>query len=580
MDGYGSILDGHRLTVVANKSPEPIAFSRNAGGLEDAMLGYMLSKDPQNRKGLWIGVVRDPDFVDTRLTKILDGYLFQKGVFIDDALHVGHYIDASNRTRWPRDHQKQYDMNAMINFLESNMDKIPHLKRYATRQLKNPNEPFYLQKPRFSLRTNEDYEEVCKRCASAVLEEILPEYVNNDVVLIEDYQVRHVAMSLSDQSNRSLPIGYFHHTPIPPYEVTKKTNEGNAKARQIHIQDQVADLHYLTFGVHTTEYLENKIASYEAERDQPHLRENIIDIEQISENVYRIRHKFTQKGVTYFFAEPIGVNPEQIIQDASNENDISFVLTSGHRLERIIKDCKNNNIPLFVGLDRAEINDGIYERLLAFDAALRKGEPLVSINYAIPTRPGIREYTKFLHMLHDVERKVNDYHRGKRGHENLRKIFDLGLSPIYIEEEKITPPERDMVRRRVPEIVSATRSGQKITALMHIIANASNPGENFTIVSKGAGVYEQLAQYDDGLHGIVGADFFNPEETASLIIETLNNPRNRHSKDVIQDTIRRSVDRWMQFKIGITVAAFNGDSAVEEFLKNFESSYSVSSIRN
>ncbi len=574
------MLDGYRLIVVANKYPEKSAIIKNAGGLEDALLGYMLSKDPEDPKGLWIGVVRDEDFVETRPTKILNGFLLQKGVYIDDALYEGHYLNSSNKTRWPRDHQQQWDMDSMVRYLESHKSDIPHLRGYATRQLKHPDEPFYSQKPRFSLRTNGDYEDVCERLASAVMEELLPSYASNDVVLVEDYQVRYVAMFLSNKNNGNKfqrPVGYFHHIPIPTYEITKKTNEKSAKARQIHIQDQIADLHYLTFGVHTREYLENKIDSYEAERDQPYLKDIIKDIKWISENVCLIKHNLTKRGVTYFYAKPIGVNPEEIIRDASNENNMDFVLSSGRKLERILNDCNIKGIPVFVGLDRAEIVDGIYERLLAADAALRKGQPMVLINYAIPTRTGIREYRDYLNMLHEIADRINNHHR-YRGHENLREIFGLGLSPIHIEEEKIKPPERDMLRRRVPEIVSSIRSGEKITALMHIIANSLNPRENFTVVSKGAGVYEQLEPYDNGLHGIVGANFFNPEETASLIIEAINNPRNRHSDEVIQDTIRRSVNRWMEFKIGITVAAFNGESSIEEFLKSFELSYPVSSV--
>ena len=562
------MLENYRLIVLANKYPTRVDFTKKAGGLEDALLGYMLSEEPDEPKGLWVGAVTDKKDVRLRTCKLMDGFLHQKGVYLDDGLHESHYIKACNEGDWTESHlDDRWDIPLLNDFLKKEEINLPHLQRFIQRCLISPNSstPFYYPDPLYDFDAHRDNYVVSNKFAESTFDEMS----GNEIIWVHDYHLRLVAKALyrlTKSEGADVPIGFFLHIPAPPYKAIEPQIEKDPTAIQIFDDKLEAFLYYNAVGLQTVKYVDNLMDSYRARSNSDNLNNKILAIEELAEGIYRIAHNLTDKGSTYFFAQPIGINPSQIIKAARRKGPIQFELIGGHTLEDILKDCEKHNIPVLEAFDRADITKGFYERFLIFDYILRYGVPFVAISFAPETRREIEAYDNHWTLLHGMARAINNYHRIKRT-DGLSRIFDLGLSPIYIEPNKIPPPWIHKLRRRGNEGAFSIKDGQHIGALQHIIANSLNLGKNFTMVSEGCGVYQQLKKYaQTEEHGIVGLNMFDIEGSGKKIIEAMNDPKNRHSKEVVESVINQDIQRFVEYNIGFILAAH--ENKVLEFIES------------
>jgi trehalose-6-phosphate synthase len=564
-----------RIYLVANQYPDPKSIQKSAGGLVDAVLSYFLDKE-----GIWLGAVRDVKREARRTIQIQDGQLTESGVLVDDSLHELHYVLKCNEGDWINGHEIGWTpkLRTLDRYLLENEDRLSHLSRFSRQQLArvDRSKPFYWQSPVYSRKSLDGANEVAKRFASRLDSEYEVDGSPEDsVIWVNDYQVISVGREMERLQGRklkNLPRVYFHHIAVPEYKNIRKTIETSTEAAQTLDDNLEAILYYDAAGFQTFEHLENLKDTFIARKDSPIFRDNIQDIEKVREGVYKVKHKFGSKGVTYLFAQTIGVNPKPIIADVEDESPIQFELSGGgHRLEDLIEDCKNQGIPIIFGAERMDLTKGWFERSLIADNILAKGQPIMNVWFGVPTRVDIESYQRLRNMVPEMARVINNHYRySNKG--AIRDIYNSGYLPVYIEEEKIVRPDIHKVRKHVNEAAFSTRDGAHLVT-QHIIADSVNQPEerHFTIVSEGCGVYESLAQFARTDHdGVVGIDPFDIDGSANKIIRAIRDPRNRHSQEVIDFVLKRNVDRWARYNIGFAMAASKGNNSVLDFLDKFD----------
>ena len=322
-----------KLINVANRLPVTVtddSIKKSSGGLVAALGG--LSEDAYSLE--WIGwpgseieLARQP-----QIERALSEEYHSLPVFLTADQERGFYEGFSNSSIWPLFHY------------------MPSKFRY---------EPQWW----------EDYRGVnrlfCERVCSVARD--------GDLVWVHDYQL----MLLPAMLRRRMPglrIGFFLHTPFPPYELFRI----NPKRNELLAGLLGADL----VGFHTFGYMR-------------HFGSSTLRLLGIESGITRVRHdgRTTRLGIF-----PIGINARKF-DDQLNQPELA------NQVEQFRRNFEGKRIVLSV--ERLDYTKGILHRLDAIDEFLARHEAQLDrikfIFVSVPSREGVEEYQV---LREDVEARV------------------------------------------------------------------------------------------------------------------------------------------------------------------------------
>ena len=170
--GAGLVVLSNRLPVTIKRGPAEAGVQRSSGGLVAAM-------DPAMRRrgGTWAGWAGSLQGGDEALLKIEDDAYQLAPIQLSKSEVQRYYHGLSNRTLWPLFHS------------------LP-------------------DRTRFERKDWACYEKVNERFAEVADEAAGP----NDLVIVNDYHLTRCPEYLRER-RPDLRIGFFLHTPFPPYDI-------------------------------------------------------------------------------------------------------------------------------------------------------------------------------------------------------------------------------------------------------------------------------------------------------------------------------------------------------------------------
>ncbi len=343
-------LSDRKLVVVSNRQPYShvhgedgsLRVTRNAGGLTVA-----LDAVARALGGVW--VAHGSGDADREVTDEHDrvpcpparpAYLLRR-IWLGPVDHARYYSGLSNSALWPLCH-------------------IAYVR------------------PRFRADEWEQYVEVNRRFANAVLEEVGDEPA---VVFLQDYHLALVAKFLRE-SGRDLRIAQFWHIPWPNPEVFRILPWRHEVLEGLLGNDLVG-FHTRT---HATNFLDTVAAEMEARVDHGQL-------------------SVERGGRRTFVGDfPIGVDAEEI--GALAEMPVS---AAGER--RLRHELGLDSLRIGLGVDRMDYTKGIPERLEALEGLFERHPEWVGrfafVQIGVPTRIELAEYRAVRDHTRELARRIN-----------------------------------------------------------------------------------------------------------------------------------------------------------------------------
>jgi trehalose 6-phosphate synthase len=342
-------LSDRKLVVVSNRQPyshmhseEGIRVSRNAGGLTVA-----LDAIARALGGVW--VAHGSGDADREVTDEHDrvaappsrpAYQLRR-IWLGELDHARYYSGLSNSALWPLCH-------------------IVYVR------------------PRFRAEEWEQYVEVNRRFADAVLEEVGDQPA---IVFLQDYHLSLVAKFLRE-SGRDLRIAQFWHIPWPNPEVFRILPWRHEVLEGLLANDLV--------GFHTRTHAINFLDSVNAEMEAR--------VDHAQSSVERSGHR------TFVGNFPIGVDAEEIGALAGMP-----VSAAGER--RIRHELGLEGIRVGLGVDRMDYTKGIPERLEALEAMFERHPDWVGrfafVQIGVPTRIELAEYRAVRDQSREIAHRIN-----------------------------------------------------------------------------------------------------------------------------------------------------------------------------
>jgi trehalose 6-phosphate synthase len=278
-----------------------------------------------------------------------------------------------------------------------------------------------------------------------------PLLTKDDVIWVHDYHLIPLASELR-QLGVDRPIGFFLHTPFPPYEVLR--------ALPVHRELLRALCEYDVIG-------------FQTKRDLRAFRDSIArrDVEGTPvPGGIRLRGRTIHAEVF-----PIGIDVrdcERMAVDSQRQKRIARVRASlGHRT-------------LLLGADRLDYSKGLPERFGAYERLLEKHEQnrghVVFMQVAPPTRTGVRAYTE---IRKELERAA--------GHINGR-FGEMDWVPLrYLNKDVDRATLMGLMRLARIGLVTPIRDGMNLVAKEYVAAqDPEQPG--VLVLSTMAGAAQEL----------------------------------------------------------------------------------------
>ena len=321
-----------RLIVLSNR----VTISDGQGSTGGLAVGIMAAL--RNNGGIWCGwsgeLAEEPDSDFRRLQN--DGIDYAV-LDLASAEYQGYYNGFSNSVLWPLCH-------------------------------------FRLDLMNFNREAYDAYRQVNMRFARATQALLEPD----DIIWIHDYHLIPVAEELR-RLGVTQPIGFFLHTPFPPYQLMKTLPCHNELMRSMTAYDLVG---FQTKGDRDSfrDYMERCLGARALDGG----------LIQVSNRVFRLG------------AFPIGVDVDSIASFAAHS-------ARSQRIVRLRASLQGR--ALIVGVDRLDYSKGLPERFRAFQRLLerypawRKRVTLLQI--APTTREEVAEYGAFRHDLETAAGHIN-----------------------------------------------------------------------------------------------------------------------------------------------------------------------------
>lgn len=341
------------------------------------------------------------------------------------------------------------------------------------------------------------YRSVQSRMASVLLPFLQPD----DAVWVHDYHLLLLGSELRRLGFRG-QLGFFLHTPFPPYDLWQVLPEPREILRAL--------MQYDVMGFHIQTYRDNYV--YCAQRELgARLEGCILSTGERSQRVG---------------AFPVGIEPD----DFAPQRDVPPPSTERRRrqvLRAVLRDRK-----LVLGVDRLDYSKGIPERIGAYEQFLRKSpdwhKRVIYVQIASPSRTPLLEYARQKARIESLMGRIN----GELGEHDWQPV--RYLYKAY---------KRDFLAKLYREadvgLVTPLRDGMNLVAKEYVAAqHMEYPG--VLVLSRTAGAAEELR---DAL--LVNP--YVPSEVAAAIQRALAMPweerRERHAR-LLAQVRAHTATRW------------------------------------
>ena len=344
----------------------------------------------------------------------------------------------------------------------------------------------------------ERYLAVNKRFAAAIRQDLLP----NDLIWIHDYHLFPLPRLLRRrQSDASLPITFFLHTPFPTIDVFRVIPHHRALLHGLMGSDVI--------GFHTEEYARNFLLAaqeggYQTSEDRVLTDGRAVQV--------RVR--------------PMGIDAEMFARLGSDPEVLDEV-TRLRATKRV----------LMLGVDRLDYTKGIPERLLAFEklleerTELRGGVSLMQV--AVPSRT---ENTAYIHLRAAVEAIVERVNR---------RFGSSGWTPIeYLYDTVDLYTLASLYRAADVMLVTPFRDGLNLVAKEFVATRVD--GDGVLILSKYAGAAAEL-------DAALACDPNKIKELAQTYVRAITMPlqeRRRRMKRLMQSVMGNGITNWITSFLG------------------------------
>lgn len=203
----------------------------------------------------------------------------------------------------------------------------------------------------------------------------------DDVIWVHDYHLIPLASSLRSQGV-SQPVGFFLHTPFPPYDMLR------------------ALPNYRTFLSWLTAY---DLIGFQTDLDQRDFHESLateFDVEPDEEGVFELQGRRFRTGVF-----PIGIDVDEVKSLARQGQ-------AGGQGTRLRKRLDGRQLVL--GVDRLDYSKGLVERFHAFGELLQRypkhRRQVEFMQISQPSRADVPEYQEVRHRLDRVAGEIIGEH--------------------------------------------------------------------------------------------------------------------------------------------------------------------------
>jgi len=462
-DGIENLLD-KRLIVVSNREPYihkkirgEIKCERAIGGLTSSLDAMM-----QSFNGIWIAWGSgsgDKEMSDSENRVLVPDdnprYTLRR-VWLSENEVSNYYYGFSNSVLWPLFH----------NFL----DKVK-LKRSYWNAYRRANRKFAL----------------------SVLDELNP----GDLIWIHDYHLC-LLPHLIRNENEDSEIGFFLHTPWPPWEIFRTL------PMRREILEGLLDSNIL--GFHTKNYVENFMQCVKEEFNCP---------------------VYMGKGMAEINGRKIRIGDFPIGIDAKEFSSISSFKRINQRA-KIVRRRLNVRYVVF-SIDRLDYTKGIPERLKAIERFFEKypkfRKRVVFIQVANPSRTKVEEYKEMKRYVDELVGRINGRFR------------DFDWAPIHYLYRNISREE-----------VIAYYLASDVALVTPLVDGMNLISKEFVSTKEKSGVLilSEFAGAAGQLNDAILANPYDFDEVAGVIkraLEMSNREKNRRLK-VLKENVRNYDICW------------------------------------
>lgn len=325
-----------RVINVSNRLPVKVGekFTKSSGGLVSALEG--IAGDYDLHWIGWTGSAIDDEAERQRITDRLRDEFGYVPVFLTDDEADDYYLGFSNASVWP-----------LLHYMQSYAEYEDHWW--------------------------DAYEAVNRRFADAVLADAQ----DGDIVWVHDYHLMLVP-SMLKESNPTLKVGFFLHTPFPSYEVFRCHPRREALIRGLLGADLI--------GFHTFGYLR-------------HFRSSVLRLLGIETEVDRIVHEGSETRVGVF---PIGINGPGFAEALADDK---------HAAQCAEYDKLYAGKRLVLSVERMDYTKGIPRKIAAIERFLETNpahrEDTVFVIIAVPSRQGVDRYQELIDNVEQAVGRIN-----------------------------------------------------------------------------------------------------------------------------------------------------------------------------
>lgn len=410
-----------RLIIVSNRLPVSIERRRNklyfkpsVGGLATGLGSFYKTYD--SKWIGWCGVVSEKLTEENRneITARLDSEFSNLPIFLSESEVNKFYYGFCNQTIWPLFH-------------------------------------CFTQYTVYDKKLWEAYKSANRTFCDAVLKIAKP----GDIIWVNDYHLMLLPALIRNKMPEAT-IGFFLHTPFPPFEVfhlipwRRELIEGLLGADLI--------------GFHTYDYVYNFLDS-----------------------IHRIL------GYDHTFGEI--ATPERILKVDSFPMGIDY-MRYAKAIERVDVQKKIARIhrrigkhKLIVSIDRLDYTKGIPERLRAFDSFLEKFPQyqgkITLIQVSVPSRTKVESYQELKRRVDELVGKIN----GKYGTIDWIPIWYLyrslsfeNITALYnVADVALVTPVKDGMNLIAKEFIATKKDGKGVLILSEMAGAAKEMGEALII---------------------------------------------------------------------------------------------------
>jgi len=430
-----------------------------------------------HRGTTWIGAGLgryDREWVDSagfELVPTPRGPLRHRRLFFPNATWRGHYADVSNSFFWPLLHLVRADLPLVTG---------------------------YYPAPATPSRADWDaYVAVNSAFAKAAAED-----ASAQVCWVHDYQLALVPALLREQGFAGR-IAYFLHTPFPDIHVAEPYLRGESRDR---------------FGAFVAGILGSDVAGFQSPADCERFIEAAIALCGASAvpGGVEVDGRTVRCG-----AYPVGIDPEEVLAVARSAQSPSRV-----------RQAREQQLPIVVGLERGDFTKGIPERLRAVATAFRSGLRFAYIGIAAPTREGVAAYE-------DLESVID------REAARAREAAFWAGCPFTQVRANVGWTDVVALQRDASVVfTSSLADGQNLVPFQAAIAQSLRPAEQRAVIVAGrdAGVCQTFAGFEQD--GLVPVDPLDPEAMSFALSEALEGRPGRISDRLIDEVRRHDARAW------------------------------------